>query len=217
MVATPIRDGEQVQYVLTAFADITDEREMAEELRQLSVIDELTGVNNRRGFLLAARTEIASARQAHRAGVLLFIDLDGLKRINDTHGHRVGDEALRATARLLRANTRRRDVLGRIGGDEFCVLLTEAGTLADADLWAERLREQVARHNESVPQEQRLAVTVGATVFDHQTPGTVEDLIARADTAMYQAREQTNGQHQDGPVRIFGRHRMSRRHRPSGR
>ncbi|GAA1621564.1 GGDEF domain-containing protein [Catellatospora bangladeshensis] len=217
VVATPIRDGEQVQYVLTAFADITDEREMAEELRQLSVIDELTGVNNRRGFLLAARTEIASARQAHRAGVLLFIDLDGLKRINDTHGHRVGDEALRATARLLRANTRRRDVLGRIGGDEFCVLLTEAGTLADADLWAERLREQVARHNESVPQEQRLAVTVGATVFDHQTPGTVEDLIARADTAMYQAREQTNGQHQDGPVRIFGRHRMSRRHRPSGR
>ncbi len=217
VVATPIRDGDQVQYVLTAFADITDEREMAEELRQLSVIDELTGVNNRRGFLLAARTQIASAREAHRPGVLLFIDLDGLKRINDTHGHSVGDEALRATARLLRANIRRRDVLGRIGGDEFCVLLTEAGTLADADLWAGRLRDQVARHNESVPQEQRLAVTVGATVFDHHTPGSVEELIARADTAMYQAREQTNGQQPDGPVRIFGRHRTSRHHRPSGR
>lgn len=217
VVATPIRDGEEIQYVLTAFADITDEREMAEELRRLSVIDELTGVNNRRGFLLAARTEIERARQAHRPGVLLFIDLDGLKRINDTHGHGVGDEALRATARLLRANTRRRDVLGRIGGDEFCVLLTEAGTLADADLWADRLREQVARHNEAVAQEQRLAVTVGATVFDPDTPGTVEELIARADTAMYQAREQANGQHPDGPVRIFGRHRSSRYHRPSGR
>ncbi|WP_186315840.1 sensor domain-containing diguanylate cyclase [Catellatospora sichuanensis] len=204
VVATPIRDGEQVRYVLTAFADITEERRMAEELRQLSVIDELTGVNNRRGFLLAARNELALAERACRPGVLLFIDLDGLKKINDTYGHGVGDHALESASKLLRANIRRRDVLGRIGGDEFCVLLTEASRLSDVDLWAGRLREQVARHNDTSRQPYRLALTVGATIFDHDTPDTVEELIARADAAMYQAREQDEGQDSEGPVRILG-------------
>ncbi|GAB4057420.1 hypothetical protein GCM10028775_60620 [Catellatospora paridis] len=204
VVATPIRDGDQVRYVLTAFADITSEREMAEELRQLSVIDELTGVNNRRGFLLAARNELALAERASRPGVLLFIDLDGLKKINDSYGHGAGDHALESTSRLLRANIRRRDVLGRIGGDEFCVLLTEASRLSDVDLWAGRLREHVARHNDTSRQPYRLALTVGATIFDHDTPHTVEELIARADAAMYQAREQDDGQAPEGSVRMLG-------------
>ncbi|GAA1363979.1 sensor domain-containing diguanylate cyclase [Catellatospora chokoriensis] len=204
VVATPIRDGGRVRYVLTAFADITAEREMAEELRQLSVIDELTGVNNRRGFLLAARNELALAERASRPGVLLFIDLDGLKKINDTYGHGAGDHALESTSRLLRANIRRRDVLGRIGGDEFCVLLTEASRLADVDLWASRLREHVARHNDTSRQPYRLALTVGATIFEHDTPHTIEDLIARADAAMYQAREQDDGQDPEGSVRVLG-------------
>lgn len=203
VVAAPIRDGEQIRYVLTAFADITAERQMAEELRQLSVVDELTGVNNRRGFLLAARTELVRARQEHRSGVLLFVDVDGLKGINDSYGHNVGDHALLSAAGLLRANIRRRDVLGRIGGDEFCVLLTEAGTLTDADLWADRLRERVARHNDTAREPYRLAVTVGATVFDDDTRSTIEDLIARADAAMYQARAQHDGRHAKGPVRIL--------------
>ncbi|MEU7820577.1 sensor domain-containing diguanylate cyclase [Catellatospora sp. NPDC049133] len=213
VVATPIRDGRQVSYVLTAFADITDERRMAEELRQLAVIDELTGVNNRRGFLLAARQELALAEQAGRPGVLLFVDLDGLKVINDTYGHGVGDHALESTSKLLQANIRRRDVLGRIGGDEFCVLLTEAGRAADVDLWTGRLREQVTRHNETSRQPYRLALTVGATFVDQDAPNTIEDLIARADAAMYQAREQYNGQDFQGPVRIL---RLIEDTRPTG-
>ncbi|MEV4413187.1 diguanylate cyclase [Catellatospora sp. NPDC049609] len=205
VVATPIRDGERIRYVLTAFADITSERQMAEELRQLSVIDELTGVNNRRGFLIAARTELARARRTRRSCVLLFIDLDGLKRINDNFGHGAGDDALRCTATLLRANIRRRDVLGRVGGDEFCVLLAEADPRNDVEVWARRLREQVARHNATTDEPYRLAVTVGATAFDHDTPGTIEDLMERADAAMYQARQQVNGRDPEGPVRILGR------------
>ncbi|MEU8001715.1 sensor domain-containing diguanylate cyclase [Catellatospora sp. NPDC049111] len=213
VVATPIRDGERVSYVLTAFADITAERRMAEELRQLAVIDELTGVNNRRGFLLAARQELALAEQARRPGVLLFVDLDGLKIINDTYGHGVGDHALESTSKLLQANIRRRDVLGRIGGDEFCVLLTEAGRISDVDLWTGRLRERVSRHNETSRQPYRLALTVGATFIDQGAPNTIEDLIARADAAMYQAREQHNGQDFQGPVRIL---RLIQDTRPTG-
>jgi diguanylate cyclase (GGDEF)-like protein len=202
VVATPIRERDQIRYVLTAFADITAERRMAEELRQLSVIDELTGVNNRRGFLLAARTELARAQRARRPAVLLFIDLDGLKRINDTHGHGAGDHALTSAATLIRASSSRGDVLGRIGGDEFCVLLTEGGTPADADPWLRRLRERVAQYNGSTRQPYRLAFTVGRTVFDPDSPGTVEELIGRADAAMYQAREQDHGKDPGGPVRI---------------
>jgi GGDEF domain-containing protein len=86
VVATSIRDGDQIRYVLTSFADITAERRMAEELRQLSVIDEFTEINNRPGFLLAARTELARVQRARRPGVLLFIDLHGLMTINDTYG-----------------------------------------------------------------------------------------------------------------------------------
>ncbi|MFC7244944.1 GGDEF domain-containing protein [Catellatospora aurea] len=213
VVATPIRDGRQVSYVLTAFSDITDQRRMAEELRQLAVIDELTGVNNRRGFLLAARRELALAQQAQRPGVLLFVDVDGLKRINDTYGHGVGDHALESTSQLLRANIRRRDVLGRIGGDEFCLLLTEAGRDSDVDLWAGRLREQVTRHNETSRQPYRLALTVGATFVDQDAPNAIEDLIARADAAMYQARERYNGQDFQGPVRIL---RLTQDTRPTG-
>jgi diguanylate cyclase (GGDEF)-like protein len=198
VVATSIRDWDQIRYVLTAFADITTERRMTEEMRRSVVIDELTGVNNRRGFLLAARTELARAQQEHRPRLLLFIDLDGLKTINDTYGHGVGDHALTSAAWLRRASGRSRDVLGRIGGDEFCVLLTDGSTPTDAEVWLGRLRGRVAQHNGSTRQLYRLAFTVGQTVFDPDDPGTVEELIARADAAMYQARQQDHGQHSGG-------------------
>ncbi|MBV1850583.1 sensor domain-containing diguanylate cyclase [Catellatospora sp. NEAU-YM18] len=194
VVATPIRDGDEIRYVLVALADITAERQMAEELRKLSVVDELTGVNNRRGFLLAARTELRRAQLARRPAVLLFIDLDGLKRINDTYGHSAGDHAIGATAGLLRANTRRGDVLGRIGGDE---------------LWARRLRDQVDRHNDSAGQPYELAVTVGVSVFNHDSSTTIEELIDRADAAMYLARELDDRQEPTGPVRIHARPRIT--------
>ncbi|MDI1465170.1 diguanylate cyclase [Catellatospora sp. KI3] len=216
VVATPIRDGDTISYIVVAISDITTERRMAEELRRLSSVDELTGVDNRRGFLLAARTELTRAQSARRPAVLLFIDLDGLKAINDTYGHSAGDDAIRTTARLLRANTRRHDVLGRIGGDEFCVLLTEASTAADAGLWARRLREQVDRHNDSAGQPYRLAVTVGVSVFDHDSSATLEELIDHADAAMYQARELDDRQGPKGPVRIHGLPRVTHERRRSG-
>ncbi|GHJ42987.1 hypothetical protein Cs7R123_03290 [Catellatospora sp. TT07R-123] len=202
VVATPIRDDGRIVYVLVAFADITAERRMAEELRQLSVIDELTGVNNRRGFLRAARAKLEAAQRSRTPAVLLFVDLDGLKKINDTYGHGAGDDAIRSTAGLLQGSIRRRDVLGRIGGDEFCVLLTEAATIGDVELWARRLREQVARHNDTADQPYGLAVTVGAAFLEHGGSATVEELIDSADAAMYRARQPDGDPDSDGPVRI---------------
>ena len=187
VVGTPIREADQVRYALTAFADITAERQMAEELRKLADIDPLTGVNNRRGFMLAARTQLARVQQERRGAALLFVDLDGLKSINDTHGHGIGDQAIRRTADLLKANVRRSDVVGRIGGDEFCVLLADVSTPDESDRWVRRLREQVDVRNRSNLQP-HLAITIGSAIFDPAAPSTVDELMVHADEAMYQAR-----------------------------
>jgi diguanylate cyclase (GGDEF)-like protein len=193
LVGTPIRDGDRLRYALSAFIDITAEREMAEELRQLSVRDELTGVNNRRGFLLEARARLALIQREYRTATLFYVDLDGLKAINDTYGHGVGDDAIRDAAVILSASIRLSDVLGRVGGDEFCLLLTDVGTRADVDVWVRRLHAQVELHNSSSNRPYRLMFTVGCTVFDPATPCTVEDLMHRADEAMYGARHARRG------------------------
>ena len=187
VVGTPIREADRVRYALTAFADITAERQMAEELRRLADIDPLTGVNNRRGFLLAARTQLARVQQERRGAALFFVDVDGLKSINDTHGHGIGDQAIRAMADLLKANVRRSDVVGRVGGDEFCVLLADLSTPNESDRWVRRLREQVDVRNGSNLQP-HVTFTVGSAIFDPAAPSTVEELMLLADEAMYRAR-----------------------------
>ncbi len=187
VVGTPIHETERVRYALTAFADITAERQMAEELRRLADIDPLTGVNNRRAFLVAARTQLARVKQESRGAALLFVDLDGLKSINDTHGHATGDQAIRRIAGLLKASVRRDDVVGRVGGDEFCALLADVSTPQQSDRWVRRLCAQVDVRNRSNLQP-HLTITVGSAIFDPAAPSTVDELMLRADEAMYQAR-----------------------------
>jgi diguanylate cyclase (GGDEF)-like protein len=189
MVGTPLRDRDRIRYVLTSISDITAEYQMAEELRRLSVIDELTGINNRRGFLLAARTTLTALQLEDRGAVLLFADLDGLKAINDSHGHGVGDQALRDAAGLLSANTPHADVLGRIGGDEFCVLLADSKTANGSTKWVRRLHAQAELFNDSNQRAYRITFTVGSSVFDPAASDTVDDLMRRADLDMYGAKQ----------------------------
>jgi diguanylate cyclase (GGDEF)-like protein len=198
VVGTPIREADRVRYAVTAFADITAERQMAEELRKLADIDPLTGVNNRRGFLVAARTQLARVQQERRGAALLFVDLDGLKSINDTHGHGIGDQAIRLIASLLTASVRRSDVVGRIGGDEFCALLPDVSTSKESERWVRRLRAQVDVSNSSNLQP-HLTITVGSAIFDPAAPSTVEELMERADEAMYHARHERDRARPGGP------------------
>lgn len=97
-----------------------------EEIRRLSVTDELTGLNNRRGFYLLAEQKLRGTHHLGHNCVLAFLDVDGLKRVNDEQGHDVGDALLRDVAELLLAGRRESDILARLGGDEFCVLVTES-------------------------------------------------------------------------------------------
>lgn len=161
------------------------------ELRQANEVadrmartDELTNINNRRSFMeLGEQTTRLCHRQGHPLSALL-IDVDHFKKINDTHGHSAGDAVLKQVGALLAQQFRAADVCGRIGGEEFAVLLADTDTAAAAAL-AEKLRQAVA--NVSIPWEgQVLQVTISVGVATYG--GHLDTLLQRADAAMYQAK-----------------------------
>jgi len=147
-----------------------------EQLLQLSHVDELTGLYNRRGFLLHAEQQLLLARRMKRNLLIFYADLDNLKQINDSRGHLAGDEAIFMAARALHKTFRSSDIKARIGGDEFIVLAVQADEHFVEPLLA-RLRERLGESN--------LAMSVGVITFDAQNEISIDDLIARADAAMY--------------------------------
>ena len=142
---SPVRDAAaEPLYILWQVTDITERRLMEERLRHLADHDGLTGLFNRRRFEEELERHVAEARRYGTPGALLLIDVDGLKAINDRGGHRAGDTALVAVARVLRGRLRQSDVIARFGGDEFAVLLPHASA-ADAAKVGEALAERVRR------------------------------------------------------------------------
>jgi diguanylate cyclase (GGDEF)-like protein/PAS domain S-box-containing protein len=158
-------------------------RQREEQLRMLSLADELTGLYNRRGlFALGEHTLRIARRRAHGLGVI-YVDVDGLRSVNDRFGHAQGDETLRTVADVIRASTRESDVAGRVGGDEF-VILVEDGPAVTADLLA-RLRRRVERCNTRSGRPFRLALSFGAVDWEPGDRATLQELIERADQMMY--------------------------------
>jgi diguanylate cyclase (GGDEF)-like protein/PAS domain S-box-containing protein len=172
--------------------DVTDRKLLEQELELLSCSDPLTGVFNRRRFDEALEAQLAYARRYGRGGALLIADLDRFKQINDEFGHAGGDEALRAVARVLAANLRQTDTIGRdvgglvarLGGDEFALLLPEADA-AGAEAVASRLVDAFASPLEIAGQEMRLGLSVGVATFDENGCPPAKELLAAADRAMY--------------------------------
>lgn len=153
-------------------------------LRSLSLIDDLTGLYNRRGFNDLGEQYLKLARRSGRGVSMVYVDLDRFKTINDSLGHHVGDRALVKVADILRATFRRSDIIARLGGDEFGVLALEASDESSESL-VERLRESVKEFNEASPDPYQLAVSIG-TARQEDEPGVrLEDLVAEADSAMY--------------------------------
>lgn len=153
------------------------------EIHHLSMTDELTGLLNRRGFFGAADQRLAEARLAGNDCIVAFVDIDGLKQVNDTYGHMAGDAMIAHLADSLRSVVREGDLIARLGGDEFCTLVIappEGGT----DL-AARLRERLDRLNESGALEFTLSASVGL-VSTAEVPGaSVDELLLQADQRMY--------------------------------
>lgn len=155
----------------------------AELLETLSLNDELTQLRNRRGFFEHARQALKVARREQHSLGVFFMDLNGLKAINDAHGHLVGDQALRDAADLLRRTFREADIVARIGGDEFVAL---AHVNRDPMALRDRLLEHINEFNSTLQRSYRLEMSIGTAMVDPSTDDTVEELISRADAAMYE-------------------------------
>lgn len=152
------------------------------KLQHLSLLDDLTGLLNRRGFFTVSRQHIKLARRTGRELALFFADLDGLKRINDRFGHQEGDQAIRTCAALLKATFRSSDVVARLGGDEFTILAVESG--GDARCLLERMQLNLDQHHQ---QERRyiISLSIGLAHFQPTSNLSLEELLARADEDLY--------------------------------
>jgi diguanylate cyclase (GGDEF)-like protein len=156
-----------------------------DRLRSLSLTDELTGLSNRRGFMILATALLKFARRASHPLCLLYIDMDSLKSINDHFGHAAGDMALTHFAKILTETFRDSDVICRMGGDEFVVLTIDAREHHLATIQA-RLQSNVNTHNLQSAREYSLSFSWGAIPVDLNSDITLEELLSQADEAMYQ-------------------------------
>jgi diguanylate cyclase (GGDEF)-like protein len=155
------------------------------ELRRIAQTDHLTGAATRRGFVHELDKEIARTRRNERSSALVLLDVDHFKKVNDTYGHPVGDAVLRNLAKCIGTMLRKGDVLGRLGGEEFGILLPDAD-VDRAFECAERIRQAVAE--KPLVQELALRVTLSLGVSAHSMETTPEDWMLTADGALYEAK-----------------------------
>ncbi|OGB93189.1 MAG: hypothetical protein A3H39_18680 [candidate division NC10 bacterium RIFCSPLOWO2_02_FULL_66_22] len=184
-------DMDLFQAVANQVAAALENAQLYQRTKELSARDDLTGLFNRRHFFDNLEKEIQRARRYRRVFSLLMLDLDDFKGYNDTHGHLRGDEALKEVARLLLANSRRADVVGRFGGEEFVVLLPEINKQGAAVV-AEKMRTAVEQYaffgRESQPGG-RLTVTLGLVTYPVDSEEGLE-LVDLADRALYAGKQQ---------------------------
>ena len=157
--------------------------EMEKEIHDLTLRDDLTGLYNMRGFYLLAEQTLRLAQRTQQPFAVLFLDLDGLKQINDHLGHNVGSAYLRETGAILEKNFRNSDIKGRFGGDEFVV----AGqfTAVGIELAASRLRAAADEQNAKIARTYPLSFSIGYVTTDHYSNEPLKDMVTRADNLMY--------------------------------
>jgi len=165
------------------FDKMMHDRKGMEELLALSLTDELTGLYNRRSFFILTEQYFKVAIRKKKRCLLLYIDMDDLKWINDHCGHNEGDQALIGLAGILKKTFRESDIIARIGGDEFAILL-ESSDESDAMLKT-RFYENIRDYNAKVSQDYKLSVSVGAAQLDPEYPISIDKLLSKADALMY--------------------------------
>lgn len=187
LTVTPLlKNGIRVGAVV-AFQDISERQELARQLRLLASTDSLTGTHNRRHFLHLLTQELMRYQRYNEPAALLMLDLDHFKHVNDQFGHATGDKVLKAFTACALRMLRRSDQLGRLGGEEFAILLPDTDSQGAHEL-AERLRhaveeDEVASDSGNI----RYSVSIGIALFHHDD-GSADSILARADHALYRAK-----------------------------
>lgn len=164
--------------------DITERKLMEQEIREMSIRDQLTELYNRRGFITLAEQQLKSAKRAKTRMTLLFLDSDGLKLINDTLGHEEGDKALFDTADILRQTFRESDIIARIGGDEFAVLAVDSTDINSTTI-TQRLQQNIDDFNAKKIKRYILSLSWGAAIYDPDSALSLDRLMSIADELMY--------------------------------
>jgi diguanylate cyclase (GGDEF)-like protein/PAS domain S-box-containing protein len=191
----PRVQGTQFGGTMAVLTDITDRKHMEEEILALSLRDELTTLYNRRGFMTLAEQQLKTATRLKKKIALIYLDVDDLKKINDSSGHKMGDRALAELAFILKKSFRESDIIGRLGGDEYSVLAMESNNM-NADILTRRLLEKLALFNSRSSAEAgfTLSISTGIFIREPEDPATVEEMLSRADHLMYeQKRSKKNG------------------------
>jgi len=165
---------------------------MIAKLESLSLLDDLTKLYNRRGFLAESHERLEKAQQTKTKVFFLFMDLDNLKWINDSWGHQKGDQALTSFSEILIKALRRSDVKGRLGGDEFAILVEESEGLTPETL-LKRLQDKIDGFNRENKLPFQLSISMGISFYDPEHPCSIDELLIRADKLMY---EQKRGKQQ---------------------
>ena len=168
--------------------DIVRENRM---LRELSVTDTLTGLYNRRFFLDRLQVEMERVRRTEKPCALIMIDLDGFKQVNDTQGHQAGDELLQRVGELIKTSVRAVDLPVRYGGDEFAVILPEAGAQAALKM-AERIRNRFLE--DQLVSAAGVTGSFGLASYYHYQFESLEELVERADKALYHSKSRGGNQ-----------------------
>lgn len=164
--------------------EIEECQKVEAEVRRLSLTDELTGLYNRRGFFLLTQQQLKLAHRRQKPCCLLFIDIDGLKQINDIFGHEVGDRVIVDTAELLKQSYRDSDIIARLGGDEFVVFMPESSDCTNTV--SARLQGNVDFFNHNRGRSYHLSISVGVKQCFLNEDFSLEKLIFQADELMYQ-------------------------------
>jgi diguanylate cyclase (GGDEF)-like protein len=187
------------------FRDVTEHRAALAEAQRLARRDVLTGLANRAVFMESLRQSLAKARRSGRSFAVIYLDIDHFKQVNDTLGHGVGDEILKAVAERLRTHMRETDTVARLGGDEFALIAADFSTPKDVEVLSAKLVELTAEPFVVGARRIQVGASIGVALYEPQA-SDAETLLSHADQALYQAKAAGRGQSrffssaQDGPA-----------------
>lgn len=162
-----------------------ERKRLMTELHNLSLLDDLTGLYNRRGFFVLAEQQIRIIERDEGGIFVIVADLDGLKQINDTFGHEVGDLAIKDAANILKETFRGADIIGRIGGDEFAVVASEKNP-ATIEIIVDRIEKKIESLGRKSKRPYRLSISVGMAHSTTRDSRSIDEILAIADKLMYE-------------------------------
>ena len=183
-------DG-QVKGILGIYINITERKKLEEELKKLARFDNLTDSCNRGYGLALLDRQLKLARRRKAPVLLAYIDIDNFKDINDTFGHEEGDMVLKEVVKLLKSTLREIDIICRMGGDEFLLILPDS-SLRDIPLIKERLNKNLIKLNQTPKKPYKIEISMGLSYYDPDNPQSIDELIKIADKKMYKEKNSKN-------------------------